>query len=107
MADIQLVIKIPEVAYKLLKNEGVDWLGAEHILNAVANGTLLCKGHGRIADIDELNDIRQELLNRPDQYITFKDLVERFDEIDAEFNHPLWNLLQIYSNFNILIGEER
>lgn len=55
----------------------------------------------------ELNDIRQELLNRPDQYITFKDLVERFDEIDAEFNHPLWNLLQIYSNFNILIGEER
>lgn len=41
MADIELVIKIPEEAYKLLKNEGVDWLGAEHILNAVANGTPL------------------------------------------------------------------
>lgn len=54
----------------------------------------------------ELNDVRQELLNRPDQYITFKDLVERFDEVDTEFNHSPWNLLQIYNNFNILIGKE-
>ena len=52
----------------------------------------------------ELNDVRQELLNRSDQYITFKDLVERFDGVDAEFNHSSWNLLQIYSNFSILIG---
>ena len=35
---MQIVIDIPEDAYKLLNNEGVDWLGAEHILNAVANG---------------------------------------------------------------------
>lgn len=55
MADIELVIKIPEEAYKLLKNdEGVDWLGAEHILNAVANGTLLPKGRGRLGDLDLL-----------------------------------------------------
>ncbi len=54
----------------------------------------------------ELNDVRQELLNRPDQYITFRDLVERFDDVDEYFNHTPWNLLQIYSNFNILIGTE-
>ena len=54
----------------------------------------------------ELNDIRNELLSRPDQCITFRDLVERFDAIDAEYNHSSWNLLQIYSNFNILIGTE-
>ncbi len=54
MADIELVIKIPEEAYQLLKNEGVDWLGAEHILNAVANGTPLPKGHGDLKDTDEL-----------------------------------------------------
>lgn len=54
----------------------------------------------------ELNDIRQELLNRSDQYITFRDLVERFDEADAQFGHTLWNLLQIYTNFNVLIGKE-
>lgn len=53
MADIELVIKIPEEAHKLLKNEGVDWLGAEHILNAVANGIPLPKGHGRLTDMDE------------------------------------------------------
>lgn len=53
-----------------------------------------------------LNDVRQELLNRPDQYITFKDLVERFDEVDAQFNHSSWNLLQIYSNFSVFIGSE-
>lgn len=41
MADIELVIKMPEEAYNLLKTSGVDWLGAEHILNAVANGTPL------------------------------------------------------------------
>lgn len=58
-----------------------------------------------IVDQKELNKVRRELLNRPDQYITFKDLVERFDSVDAEFNHSTWNLLQIYSNFNILIGK--
>lgn len=36
---MKIVIDIPEEAYELLKNGGVDWLGAEHILNAVANGT--------------------------------------------------------------------
>ncbi len=56
MTDIELVVKIPEEAYKLLKNEGVDWLGADHILNAVANGTPLPKGHGRIGDLDALRD---------------------------------------------------
>lgn len=54
----------------------------------------------------EVNDVRRELLSRPDQYITFRDLVERFDEVDEEFDHSPWNLLQIYNNFNILIGTE-
>lgn len=54
----------------------------------------------------ELNDVRQKLLSRPDQYITFRDLVERFDDVDEYFNHSSWNLLQIYNNFNILIGAE-
>lgn len=48
MADIELVVKIPEEAYKLLKNEGVDWRVAEHILNAVVNGIPLPKGHGKL-----------------------------------------------------------
>jgi hypothetical protein len=55
MADVELVIKIPEEAYKLLKNEGVDWLGAEHILNAVANGTPFADILGQIrAEIEKV-----------------------------------------------------
>lgn len=39
---MKIVIDIPEDAYKLLQSdEGVDWLGAEHILQAVSNGTQL------------------------------------------------------------------
>lgn len=50
MADIELVIKIPEEAYNLLQNGGVDWLGAEHILDRVANGIPLPKNHGDLID---------------------------------------------------------
>ena len=50
---MQIVIDIPEEAYNLLQNDGVDWLGAEHILNAVANGTPLPKGHGRLIDVGQ------------------------------------------------------
>ena len=64
---MKLVIDIPEDAYKLLNNEGVDWLGAEHILNAVANGTPLPKGHSFIAicnsDYPITEEVRQELKN--------------------------------------------
>lgn len=35
---MKMVIDITEQAYNLLQNEGVDWLGAEHILDAVAKG---------------------------------------------------------------------
>ena len=55
MADIEVVIKIPEEAYNILKNNGVDWLGAEHILDRVAKGTQLPKGHGRLVDVGQCN----------------------------------------------------
>ena len=35
---MKLIIDIPNESMNLLKNKGVDWFGAEHILNAVANG---------------------------------------------------------------------
>ena len=47
---MKLLIDIPQEAYKLLQTDGVDWLGAEHILNAVANGIPLPKGHGELKD---------------------------------------------------------
>ena len=66
---MQIVIEIPEEAYKLLKNEGVDWLGAEHILNAVAKGTPLPKGHGRLIDANTVDkSVKDPYQNRVVMY---------------------------------------
>ena len=60
MADIELVIKIPEEIYKrilpyrdfpLISNLTTDSLKLTH---AVANGVPLPKGHGRIGDLNKL-----------------------------------------------------
>ena len=59
---IELVVKLPEGAFELLKTKGVDWLGAEHILSAVAEGTPLPKGHGRLIDADALEECK-EIMN--------------------------------------------
>lgn len=35
---VKLIVEIPKSAFDLLNTTGVDWLGAEHILSAVADG---------------------------------------------------------------------
>lgn len=52
MADIELVIKIPS-NYDLSKIQNGS-IASKIILNAVANGTPLPKGHGRLIDADAL-----------------------------------------------------
>lgn len=53
MADIELVIKIPEEEYKCVQITGC--IGNKTcISNAIYNGTPLPKGHGRLIDADEL-----------------------------------------------------
>ena len=54
---------------------------------------------------EELNAVRQELLDRGDELVSFRQLVERFDEVEEAYKGVPWNLMQIYSNFNILIGK--
>jgi hypothetical protein len=57
MADIELVIKIPDHLYKLLKEFPSDSneSNIENVLmKAVGHGTPLPKGHGRLKDIDEI-----------------------------------------------------
>ena len=53
---MKLIIDIPEETYNLLKTSGVDWLGAEHILDAVSKGTPLPKRHVRLIDVERLYD---------------------------------------------------
>lgn len=74
MADIELVIKIPEEDYKKIIEYGeCDYL---RIINAIENGTLFPKGHGRIGDLDALRCENAD-------FDTYNDYCTMFDEIDA------------------------
>lgn len=50
MADVEVIIKIPEVLYWAIKQN----ISTDSVYDAVKNGTLLPKGHGRIGDLDFL-----------------------------------------------------
>ena len=80
MADIELVIKIPEEKYNYVIKQV-----AERIDNPlklyIANGTPLPKGHGRLIDADRLWDSYHDL--GYDFYEAF-DLAETIIEADKE-----------------------
>ena len=56
MADIEVVIKIPEKKYQWIKeNRGrTDYQTTEMLYNRIRKGTPLPKGHGRMGDLDAL-----------------------------------------------------
>ena len=54
MADIELVIKMPEEEYKNICLMSKDGIGMA-LYDWIANGTPLPKGHGRLIDADKLN----------------------------------------------------
>ena len=54
MADIELVIKMPEEVYKSIIN-GKNYISyQEYVEEAIKNGTPLPKGHGRIIDESQI-----------------------------------------------------
>jgi hypothetical protein len=65
MSDIELVIKIPEEKLNIIKNSIYD----PDIYKAIANGTPLPKGHGRIVDIGKIDEDKIESDN-PIIYLT-------------------------------------
>ena len=54
----------------------------------------------------ELNELKEQILKDGDTLVSKRALLERFCEIDKEYNGEPWNLLQILYNINILIGQE-
>ena len=56
MADIELVIKIPDVIYEGVKMDRVLDTSIMIVLDTVKNGTPLPKGHGRLTDLDKIID---------------------------------------------------
>lgn len=54
MAEIELVIKIPEDIYQYVMNTGTYGHYRFNSAKAIRNGTPLPKGHGRLIDADAL-----------------------------------------------------
>ena len=80
MTNIELIIKIPKEVYEhILKAKSVpDMLSIDIVntINAVKNGTLLSKGHGRLIDADEIQFENNE-------FDTYSDYSRAFDAIDG------------------------
>lgn len=79
MADIELVIKIPEEVYKKaqeIPNAQWDavWLGIKH-------GTPLPKGHGRIGDLDALREEVSSWGMNDYESLDFTDAIDQVDTI--------------------------
>ena len=96
MADIELVIKIPEVFYEALNQLNIVSCGRSNgktfplvLFNAIKNGTVLPKGHGRLIDADAFA-IRGEYLEKlygSDFYWEFKKQLDKqptIIEVDKE-----------------------
>ena len=66
MADIELVIKIPEELYEAYKDRPpmLGDAGIDMIAQSIANGVPLPKGHGRLIDADELKKHKYHDNNR-------------------------------------------
>ena len=56
MFDVELVIKIPEKIYNYIHNEHIAMRvrDSHKVAQAIANGTILPRGHGRIVDISKM-----------------------------------------------------
>ena len=53
--------------------------------------------------LKSLYEVIKELEESYGKYIPLKALVERFVDVDEEYNHEPWNLLQILANINMII----
>lgn len=57
MDEIELVMKIPKEEYEMIVNS--EDCGLHTLTRAVAHGTILPKGHGRLIDADEFKNYCQ------------------------------------------------
>ena len=71
---MQIVIDIDEETYKKCKWKNNGAVGLEWWERAIANGTPLPKGHGRLIDADELFDEFSEIAVEP--YINVPTVLE-------------------------------
>lgn len=95
MADIELVIKIPESQYKTLnaksQTDVVDVIDDKTLIDAIKNGAPLPKGHGRLIDADTFEAFCAKHKLDNDMF-SGKPLIEQgFDSDDDAIWKPLFD----------------
>ena len=101
--DTDRIEEAVEMAIKALKQQvtdAVDRVTIKEYLDSFGKDT-------NVTTTSELSSIRHELLERKDELVSFGQLIERFDDVDAEYGGSPWTLKQIYANINMLMGIER
>lgn len=68
MADIELVIKIPEEMYDWFDHGFIDEKDAENLWQIVKSGTPLPKGHGKLIDEKEINIVVNGVFTSRDKH---------------------------------------
>lgn len=82
MADIELVIKIPEESYKATCNGYMLPSDVENVVQGIKNGTPLPKGHGRLIDEKDILDTENndggwyDLVDMPEYIAGVKAIIE-------------------------------
>ena len=100
MADIELVVKISEEIYEIAKQDKWKW-PADDVYNAIKNGTLLPKEHGRLIDADELT---KEIKN----YISDTSNLHYDDLAEAEaYNSAYCNCLDEIEDTSTIIEADK
>lgn len=61
MADIELVIKIPQELYDRATNGELTEIDSMFVCGSVVNGTPLPKGHGRLIDADKFHEVVENI----------------------------------------------
>lgn len=80
MADIELVIKIPEEMYASIHNGMRYTDDVRYIMDLIENGTPLPKGHGDLKDIETF----KLTYGNDGAYYRFKDIIDAPTIIGAE-----------------------
>lgn len=83
MAEIELVIKMPENLYDNLKN-GCGIYPYRLIYEAIVNGTPLPKGHGDLIDRKELLKQPMDTANYPSNYVRIAQTIIGADKESEE-----------------------
>ncbi|MBP5420856.1 MAG: hypothetical protein J6Y78_00285 [Paludibacteraceae bacterium] len=82
MADIELVIKIPEAEYELIVND--EACGLNTLTRAIAKGTQLPKGHGDLIDKSNLLTITDYDGENEKTYVLYEEIEDAQPIIKAD-----------------------